>query len=96
MEKLLTGKNRLAFEVSKQFVKRFLSLEKKVLKEGHQVKILGTELALETFFTVPGIDFPIKIKGIVDRIDLYNGTIQESLITKQESVKASRFKSIKF
>ena len=70
------GKNRLAFEVSNQFVKRFLSLEKEVLQKGHQVKILGTELELEILISVPGIDFPIKIKGIVDRIDEFDGQIR--------------------
>lgn len=68
-----TGKNRLAFEVSNRFVKRFLSMEKKILEDGHHVKILGTELKLETCINVPGIDFPIKIRGIVDRIDEVDG-----------------------
>jgi len=68
-----TGKNRLAFEVSNQFIKRFLFMEKKVLQEGHQVKITGTELKLETYINIPGIDFPVKIKGIVDRIDEVDG-----------------------
>ena len=68
-----TGKNRLAFEVSNQFIKRFLFMEKKVLQEGHQVKIIGTELKLETCINIPGIDFPVKIKGIVDRIDEVDG-----------------------
>ena len=68
-----TGKNRLAFEVSNRFVKRFLSMEKKELQEGHQIKILGAELKLETCINVPGIDFPIKIRGVVDRIDEVDG-----------------------
>ena len=68
-----TGKNRLVFEVSNRFVERFLSMEKKVLKDKHQIKILGTELELEAIISVPGINFPIKIKGIVDRIDEFDG-----------------------
>ena len=67
------GKNRLVFEVSNRFVKRFLSMEKKVLQKGHSIKILGAELKLNTSIHIPGIDFPIKIRGIVDRIDEFDG-----------------------
>ena len=67
------GKNRLVFEVSNRFVKRFLSMEKKVLQKGHSIKILGAELKLNTSVHIPGIDFPIKIRGIVDRIDEFDG-----------------------
>ena len=48
-------------------------MEKKELQEGHAIKIIGTELKLETSIRVPGIDFPIKIRGVVDRIDEFNG-----------------------
>ena len=48
-------------------------MEKKELQEGHTIKILGAELKLETSIHVPGIDFPIKIRGVVDRIDEFNG-----------------------
>ena len=67
------GKNRLIFEVANRYVERFLGLERNVLKEGNHLKILATEQKLETIITVPGLDFPIKIKGIVDRIDELNG-----------------------
>ncbi|MFY0631957.1 MAG: PD-(D/E)XK nuclease family protein [Flavobacteriaceae bacterium] len=70
------GRNRLIFEVANRYVERFLLLEKKLVKEGKQLKILATELNLETTISVPGIDFPIKIKGIVDRIDELDGTLR--------------------
>lgn len=70
------GKNRLIFEVANRYVERFLSLEKNVLRSGKKLKIIGAELNLETIIEVPGIDFPIKIKGIVDRIDELDGQLR--------------------
>ncbi len=70
------GKNRLIFEVANRYVERFLTMEKKVLKNNHQLKIIGTELNLETTISVPGVNFPIKIKGIVDRIDELDGVLR--------------------
>jgi len=70
------GRNRLVFEVANRYVERFLILEKKLVGEGKQLKILASELNLETTISIPGIDFPIKIKGIVDRVDELDGTLR--------------------
>ncbi|MEQ3498980.1 PD-(D/E)XK nuclease family protein [Tenacibaculum sp. SSH1-16] len=71
---LTTGKNRLIFEVANRFVENFLLKEKQLLKdENNQLKIIATEQELSSEIKVEGIDFPIKIKGIVDRIDELNG-----------------------
>ena len=90
-----TGKNRLIFEVSNRFVERFLSMEKKVLKDKHQIKILGTELELEAIISVPGINFPIKIKGIVDRIDEFDG-VTRIIDYKTGMVSAANLKVLNF
>ena len=90
-----TGKNRLVFEVSNRFVERFLSMEKKVLKDKHRVKILGTELELEAIISVPGINFPIKIKGIVDRIDEFDG-VTRIIDYKTGMVSAANLKVLNF
>lgn len=67
------GKNRLIFEVAQNYVQRFLELEIAQLKKGDKIQILATEQRLETQIQIDGIDFPIKIKGTVDRIDQCNG-----------------------
>jgi len=90
-----TGKNRLVFEVSNRFVERFLSMEKKVLKDKHQVKILGTELELEAIISVPGINFPIKIIGIVDRIDEFDG-VTRIIDYKTGMVSSGDLKALNF
>ena len=67
------GKNRLIFEVAQNYVHRFLELEIAQVKKGDQIQILATEQRLETHIQIDGINFPIKIKGTVDRIDRCNG-----------------------
>jgi hypothetical protein len=69
-----SGKNKLIFEVCKNYIQRFLKLEKAELQKGSELKIIALEQKLETIITIEGIDFPIKIKGTVDRIDALNGT----------------------
>lgn len=69
-----TGKNRLIFEVANRYVERFLALEKAELKKGAQLKIIATEQTIETTVEISGIETPVKLKGIVDRIDELNGT----------------------
>lgn len=68
-----TGKNKLIFEVCKNNIERFLRQEDALLKIGKQLKIVALEKELEVNLTVEGINFPIKIKGIVDRIDELDG-----------------------
>ena len=70
---IFTGKNRLIFEVSKDYVLRFLETEKQLISEKNQLKIIATEENLEAIIEIDGFDFPITIKGQVDRIDELNG-----------------------
>ena len=68
-----TGKNRLIFEISKDYINRFLTLEMNSLSESDTLKIIATEQDLETTITIDEFDFPIKLRGQVDRIDELNG-----------------------
>ena len=73
---LKTGKNKLIVEVSKNYLKRFLKQEEKLVKEGNNLKILSIEekyIAPIQLVTVP---FPINIKGFIDRVDELNGTLR--------------------
>lgn len=72
---ITSGKNRLIFEVANRFVERFLKKELEVVQQ-HSLKIIATEKHLEADISVKGLAFPIKIKGIVDRVDELNGTIR--------------------
>ena len=68
-----TGKNKLIFEVSKDYVNRFLYSEEQLIANSESLKIIATEQDLEAEIEIDGFDFPIKIKGQVDRIDELNG-----------------------
>ena len=70
------GKNRIIFEVAKQYVTNFLNFEIKALKQAAQIKIIALETKLKTKLECPQLDFPVFIGGIVDRIDELNGQLR--------------------
>ena len=70
------GKNKLIFEVSKYYIQQFLEKELKFLNDGNTVTILAIECEFEVDFKGKNLNYPVKIKGIVDRIDLLNNTIR--------------------
>lgn len=71
-----TGKNKLIYEVSKSYLKLFLKKELALLQEGNTLKILAIEKELAIDILIDEINYPIKIKGIADRIDQLNDTIR--------------------
>lgn len=71
-----SGKNKLIFEVSRNYLLRFLNSEKELLQDGNELKIIAVEEKLQTTINIEGIDFPVKIEGIVDRIDILNGSVR--------------------
>ena len=71
-----TGRNHIIFQVLKKSILDFLEVEQKQVKEGNQIKILHLEHPFERSLSIPGIDFPVKLIGVIDRIDLYNETLR--------------------
>lgn len=71
---LSSGKNLIIFEVAQRYVFNFLKQELENLNSGHRIKITGIEKTCETTIKIPGVDFPVKLTGKIDRVDLYNGT----------------------
>jgi len=70
------GKNLLIFEVAKRYVYNFLKTEEKLLRNGSQLKILSIESNLKAKISIPELDFPVCIKGKVDRIDELDGQLR--------------------
>jgi hypothetical protein len=69
------GKNLIAFNVVVRYVENFLKLELAEVEQ-HQIKILGVEENLRMDINVPGLDFPIALKGKLDRIDEKDGVFR--------------------
>ncbi|WP_369048589.1 PD-(D/E)XK nuclease family protein [Tenacibaculum sp. UWU-22] len=97
---ITTGKNRLIFEVANRFIINFLSKEKKILQnENNELKIIATEQELTSEIKIEGIPFPIKLKGIVDRIDELNGVTRiidyKTGMVEATNLKVTDFKTIR-
>jgi len=85
------GKNKLIYEVILNFIKRFIKEEISLVKSGKTIKIVALELPLETEIHFPKFDFPIKIKGYIDRIDEVDGVVR-ILDFKSGKVDASQLR----
>ncbi len=66
------GKNLIAYNVILKYIENFIKLEIKDIS-AQKIKIIALEQDLEVHINVPNIDFPIKIKGKLDRVDELDG-----------------------
>ncbi|TNJ47172.1 PD-(D/E)XK nuclease family protein [Tamlana fucoidanivorans] len=70
---IYTGKNLIIYEIAKRYISNFLDLEMKSLQQGNTIKILAIEAKNEIKIHIPELDFPVTLKGFVDRVDAFNG-----------------------
>ncbi|MGM1054793.1 MAG: PD-(D/E)XK nuclease family protein [Bacteroidota bacterium] len=73
---LSTGKNLLIFEVVKRYVTNFLKTELEELKSGKIIQIREIETNLKTPLVMEELDFPVNIRGNVDRVDITDGILR--------------------
>ncbi|RED48718.1 PD-(D/E)XK nuclease family protein [Seonamhaeicola aphaedonensis] len=71
-----TGKNLIIFEIAKRYVSNFLDLEIQDLRAGNQIKIMAIEKKSTVQVDIDQLDFPVRLTGMVDRIDERNGLIR--------------------
>jgi hypothetical protein len=71
-----TGRNYIIFEVLKKSILDFLAIEEASINQGNEIKILDLEKPFEHSINIPELDFPIKLIGIVDRMDQFNGALR--------------------
>ncbi len=67
------GKNLLIFEVARRYVQNFLKFETQRLKQGDEIKIVQIEKDLRIPLSIENMDFPVYLRGKVDRYELLNG-----------------------
>jgi hypothetical protein len=70
------GKNRLIYEVVVRFVTRFIKNEIQSIKSGKKIKIIALELPMSSEIQFSKFNFPIKFKGIIDRVDEVDGILR--------------------
>lgn len=71
-----SGKNLLIFEVARRYVRNFIKSEIKEIRIGNSIKVLKIEEKLKSIFPVEELDFPVYLKGTVDRVDEFNGKMR--------------------
>ncbi len=88
-----TGMNYLIVQVAVEYIQKFLNKELELIKKGNEIEIVALEAKLSAQVPTPNLDFPVVIKGTVDRIDRYNGQLRiidyKSGMVKPADVKIS-------
>jgi len=69
------GRNLIAYNVIMRYLDNYLDAE--IMEaNNHKVKILGIEEKMNVRLNIPEIDFPVVLKGKLDRIDAKDGMLR--------------------
>lgn len=69
------GRFLLVYHVMVTYIRRFIAHELQQLSR-HQVKLLALEETYEVPLVIPELDFPVKLKGKLDRVDEVDGMLR--------------------
>ncbi|MBM1104997.1 PD-(D/E)XK nuclease family protein [Aurantibacter crassamenti] len=70
-----TGKNLIAFNVIVKYIENFIDIEISEVEQ-HRIKIVGLEKQFRITLNFPELDYPVFLKGKLDRIDEIDGQIR--------------------
>ena len=71
-----TGKNLIAFEVIKNAIKKFITMELEDVKKGNTIKLIALEQRISQPIDIIDLNYSVKLKGIIDRVDMRNEIIR--------------------
>ncbi len=86
-----TGRNYIIIQVAQTYLNKFLKAELRSIEAGNEIQIVAIESDFNTEVPLQNLDFPVKIKGKVDRIDRLNGQLRV-IDYKTGKVEASKLK----
>jgi len=75
-QNILTGPNRITYEVICRYIDNFLKMELSTIEKGARIQIHSLENKLKAPLANPNLPYQVAIKGTVDRIDLYNNEMR--------------------
>ncbi|MFL2638815.1 MAG: PD-(D/E)XK nuclease family protein [Flavobacteriaceae bacterium] len=73
---LLLGKLMVAYEVVKKSLTNFIEMEINDIRLGNEIRIVAIEKKMEISLKIPELKLPIKLKGVIDRVDTRNGVLR--------------------
>ncbi|MCX2718396.1 PD-(D/E)XK nuclease family protein [Lentiprolixibacter aurantiacus] len=71
----IQGKNLIAFEVIVKYIDRFMAREMEECGK-HEIRLIALETRMKQHCRIPSLQQEVFIKGTVDRIDEYDGTLR--------------------
>ena len=70
------GKNLIVTEVVKRYCQQLIDWDCAALERGEIIELLEVETEHELFLNLPGIESPVKLRGVVDRLDRADGVLR--------------------
>ncbi len=91
------GKNLIAFQVIQRYLENYLKMEIEACKK-HRVEILAVEEKIRIPLAIPGLPFPVFLKGTIDRVDKKDGMLRildyKTGNTRKSDVEISQWEEI--
>jgi hypothetical protein len=73
---LAHGKNLIVTQVVKSYCQQLIDWDCAALERGDTVELLEVETEHNLILSIPGIHAPVKLRGVVDRLDRCNGVLR--------------------